>query len=497
MTDSPKDSSLGNAIEQHLGWLGGRENLDELHTLYMSGRISAAGLEGTITIQMMRPDRFHLHYELGPLRGTEVLDGEKGWRINETGQIEALGVETRAGHEWSLDSAFSLTLLGRTKRAMSLLPPEQRDGKSWNVLRVSGEQGQQNDLLLDPEYGALEWTRTIADGDTTWTHSTDWRADHGVRFPYVSKQLHDNPAGDVETEWTQFVVNAELDPSVFERPAESVRIGHIEGGAESTDWIPIERYQERWVYLRGKLNGAETDIVLDSGAGMTVVDRSFAESIGLESSGALAASGVGGTDQASVASALSVDLGGLTFEGITAAILDLSGVARRLGRPIPVIFGKEAFHEFVVDLDYPNERIAFHDPESFEYAGAGHELELISADGGHKLVMLSIDGLPETEFHLDTGSGGTVTLFPHFVEANHLLEGRTVSDTKMGGVGGDMIALTGSLERVEIAGFQLDDVPVTFFPGGEGAFDTERQQGNLGAGILSRFRTIFDYGRSR
>ena len=491
------DRALTDVIDQHLAWLGGRENLGEIRTLYMSGRLIAAGLEGTVTTQMMRPDRIHMQYELGPLRGTEVLDGETGWRLNETGQVEDLGDETRAGHEWSLDSAFALTLLGRTKRQVTLLPAEERDGKTWNVVRIGGTAGRSDDLFLDPQYGGLEWTRSIADGDTTWNQSDDWRATNGVRIPYHSMQLHENPAGNVEVEWTQLVVNAEIDPGLFERPTSSVRVGRIEGDAPSTGWIPMERYQERWIYLRGKLNGAETDLVLDSGAGMTVVDRSFAESIGIESSGALAASGVGGTDEAAVASSLSVDLGGLRFDGITAAILDLSSVARRLGRPIPVIFGKEAFHEFVVDVDYPNDRIAFHEPESFTYSGPGHTIDLISADGGHKLVMLSIEGLPETEFHLDTGSGGTVTLFPHYVDANHLLDGRKLSDTRLGGVGGDMTAKTGSLARVEIAGFELGDVPVTFFPGGDGAFDTQRQQGNLGAGILSRFRTIFDYGQAR
>lgn len=54
-----------------------------------------------------------------------------------------------------------------------------------------------------------------------------------------------------------------------------------------------------------------------------------------------------------------------------------------------------------------------------------------------------------------------------------------------------------TLRSVRVAGYELLDVPTTFQTTDvKGAFDTKRQEGNLGAGILSRFRVIFDYSRT-
>ncbi len=52
----------------------------------------------------------------------------------------------------------------------------------------------------------------------------------------------------------------------------------------------------------------------------------------------------------------------------------------------------------------------------------------------------------------------------------------------------------GDPASVTLAGYELQDVPVAFHQENvKGAFDTKRLAGNLGAGILNRFRVLFDY----
>ncbi len=184
----------------------------------------------------------------------------------------------------------------------------------------------------------------------------------------------------------------------------------------------------------------------------------------------------------------------MTIGPLTAAVLDLSALAGRFGRPIPVILGKELFHAMVVDLDYPSSRIRFHDPAAFRYDGAGHRLELLPADDGHKDLRLSMEGGEPVVVGLDTGQGGALAVFGHYARQRGFLEGRPLSESLGGGVGGATVSKTGTLRSVALAGFELRDVPVTFPPEDvKGAFDTKRQAGNLGAGILTRFRVLFDY----
>ena len=95
---------------------------------------------------------------------------------------------------------------------------------------------------------------------------------------------------------------------------------------------------------------------------------------------------------------------------------------------------------------------------------------------------------------LDTGQGGALAVFGHYARQKGFLEGRPLSESQGGGVGGATVSKTGTLRSVALAGFELHDVPVTFPPEDvKGAFDTKRQAGNLGAGILTRFRVLFDY----
>ncbi|MBK7188746.1 MAG: retropepsin-like domain-containing protein [bacterium] len=197
-----------------------------------------------------------------------------------------------------------------------------------------------------------------------------------------------------------------------------------------------------------------TDILLDSGAGITVLDQVMADKAGLKSTGALAAQGVGGTTSAGVVEGVTLQLGELTLGPLVAATLDLSPIEKRLGRSMPVILGKEVFHAMVVDIDYPNARIRFLEPAAFTGDGPGRRLEVLPGDDGHKLLKMSIEGLPEAIVSLDTGQGGALTLFRRYVDDNRLLEGRRTWLALSGGVGGNHETTTATLKNGDAGGLR-------------------------------------------
>ncbi len=100
---------------------------------------------------------------------------------------------------------------------------------------------------------------------------------------------------------------------------------------------------------------------------------------------------------------------------------------------------------------------------------------------------------------LDTGSGLALTLFRAFWdETHHMLDdGRLVSDVLSGGVGGDSVSTITTIKSANIAGYELRHLPVELYSDSVGSFNTKRLAGNLGAGILNRFRVIFDYSQDR
>lgn len=482
-------------LARHVAWVGGEAALAALQDLTLEGTIEVAGLSGPLSVRLRRDGRQLMSVDLKVFRTTEALDGDDAWEQNASGQVEPMGVAKAASARRGLARAFSRHLAGDGVD-VTRLPDETRDGRAWAALRFAYPDGDAFDLLLDEATGASEWSREVGDGRTQWTHALDVREQAGLRLPFRQETLNENPLENQFVTWSAMAANGGLADDLFRRPGAqaSPRLARLRGDAAATDWIPVELYMDRWIFVEGRVNGAKTSIVLDSGAGITVLDDATSRGLGLESSGAIPAQGVGGTTTAGIVEGITLQVGGLTLGPVTAATLDLSDIGRQLGRPMPVILGKEAFHALVVDVDYPNRRLRFLDPARFAYDGRGTRLEVLPGGDGHRHVRMAIEGLPEAVFALDTGQGSALTVFRAYADQNRLLEGRRTSEAQGGGVGGTIRMATATLRSVNLGGHELRDVPAGFQRDDVGgAFDTAKLAGNLGAGILNRFRVTFDY----
>lgn len=484
-------------IDRHVAWLGGWAALDAIDDLDLAGTIEVSGLAGKVAARARRDGRSLLEYDLGVLSGAEAIAGDAGWERNPSGQIEPMAADKVTRIRRENDRAFAGHLRGEGV-AVSIAGPFEREGSAGVLIRFDYPDGDRFELLVDPASGASEWSRTVIDGRETWTRLSEWRELSGVRFALRQETFAEHAAENQVVVWSDARVDAGLADALFERPETGVRLARLPEGASVTAWMPIELYKERWIYLRGRVNGRETDLLLDSGAGMTVLDRAFAASAGLEAAGAVAARGTGGVTEAGVLDAVTIELGELTLGPMAAAVLDLSEIERKSGRALPVILGKELFHAVTVDVDYPGRRIRFHDPARFRYEGPGRSTELLPGEDGHKSLRIAMEGGEPVVVGLDTGQGGALTVFGHYAEVRGFLAGRPTSEVKSGGVGGFRISKTATLRSVELADYEIPNVPVTIHTEDVGgAFDTTRQAGNLGTLLLNRFRVVFDYAADR
>ena len=66
-----------------------------------------------------------------------------------------------------------------------------------------------------------------------------------------------------------------------------------EYGHVADSWAPIELYLGRYIFMKGTVNALPTEMLLDSGAGITVIDKSLAHEIGARDLGAVSLLGVG------------------------------------------------------------------------------------------------------------------------------------------------------------------------------------------------------------
>jgi len=265
---------------------------------------------------------------------------------------------------------------------------------------------------------------------------------------------------------------------------------------DTEPWVPVELFRDTYLFLDARVGELETTAILDSGAAMTCISKATAERLGLEGGLEVTAQGIGGPRPARLHGGVDIAVGSARLENLSVVEIDFAEVERQLGRELPLVLGVEVFRRYVVDVDYPNARVAFREPEGYEYRGDGRSVPLHDTMTGLWAVDLAIEGREPVRAALDTGSGGTLSLVDPYVRAAGLLEDREpLSTVETGGVGGSYAVRVGTLETIELGGFELRDVPAML--GAEGAPTPTGEDGAIGGGILNRFRVVFDVPRAR
>jgi hypothetical protein len=261
----------------------------------------------------------------------------------------------------------------------------------------------------------------------------------------------------------------------------------------STGWAAFEPRPDGRVVLHVRIDGHATTALLDSGTSLSVIDQAYAGLIGLEPHGSYPNNGVSGRQTSGHVDGTRIEVGGLAMNGLTMASLDLAGTAPPSR---PIILGEDLFDRTVVDIDYADNRIAFHDPARFVRPRGAMEVPL-TRDGDLRLVPVSIEGRPPALFEFDLGAGGTIVLAPAYARAANLPGARPTSLGAIIGVGGPEAETRAVLRRVTFAGIDFSDVDAHFPQTWPSGTFSDRVGGVLGAVILSRFRLIVDYSHDR
>ncbi len=257
--------------------------------------------------------------------------------------------------------------------------------------------------------------------------------------------------------------------------------------------IPFELYRGNRIVLAGTVDGTATEMLLDSGAGVTTIDRDFAKAIGLKKGMAIQALGSGGTQSAELVQDVTLEAGNLRLSGVTVAVIDLDSVEKAIGRPIPVILGRELFMNSVVGFDFQRQRMSLSPSASFT-APAGATEVALKRDGTLHYVPISVDGLPPVEAALDLGNGGAVSLSSEYRKAQPKLEALPYAIGLAGGVGGVHEIKRVTLPRLEMAGFVFNNVPADLGAVAKGPY---AGRANAGIQLFKPFQLTLDLGHDR
>ena len=257
--------------------------------------------------------------------------------------------------------------------------------------------------------------------------------------------------------------------------------------------IPFDLYRGNRIVLKGTVNGTATEMLLDSGAGVTTIDRDFAKAIGLKKGMRISALGSGGTQQAELVQDVTLEAGNLKLSGVTVAVIDLDSIEKAIGRPIPVILGRELFMNSVVGFDFERQRMTLSPSASFA-APAGATPVALKREGTLHFVPISVDGLPPVDAALDLGNGGAVSLSSEYRQAHPKLDALPYAIGLAGGVGGVHETKRVTLPKLEMAGFSFSGVPADLGSVAKGPY---AGRANAGIQLFKPFQLTLDLGHDR
>lgn len=261
----------------------------------------------------------------------------------------------------------------------------------------------------------------------------------------------------------------------------------VRAAAQPAPVTPLSLRHDR-VFLPARVQGQPVEALLDSAAEMTLIDRRWAEGLGLRAARAVEARGSGGSQPAAFADGVLLEAAGLRLPARTVALTDLQPLSERLlHEPVQVILGRELFDAARWRIDLAAATLQ---NVGRQARPRGTALPLRTRHG--------IEALPaRVEGHaawadLDLGNGSDVLLGRDFALRHGLLRPeRIVARERGGGLGGEIEREVLVLDHLVLAGRVFEQVRATIDP------QPNAGDLNLGPRLLQHFEMTWDFARHR
>lgn len=481
----PAGTDLNGVVEAYLKALGGRETLEGIESVHTLDSLSMAGLSGVSEAWWIRePFMGRVRVSLGPVEQNMLFMGDSVWSLDRNGNLTPAGRDGLSQLESARATVFNTAFL--RNEGLEYLGDSLVSGERVSLVLLELDTpvvycfSQESGLPVALITTAMGVTMvqypggfTVIDGVTTALSTRDVLPEMGM----------ESTSRNILTEFN----TAELfHDSIFSL---------IPG---APDWeltlsgtpVPFQLHGGH-IYMNARVNGREALAVLDSGAGATLLDSTFARELGLLPEGAFRAQGLGGTQQFSFAPVDSYEVAGAILSGQMLAVLPIrDAFLPATGRSIDMILGYDFLSRFIAEIDYPAGTLTLHRPGGYSPPPCA-----IRVEGELTLSLISFeavieDSIPATLL-LDTGAGGTLHLTGTFLEGRGgTLAERPFREAQVEAVGGGGTVRLFPVESLTIAGVTIPCGEASVF---DDSGPLSRYDGILGSGILSRYTLVLDY----
>lgn len=364
------------------------------------------------------------------------------------------------------------------------------DGRPTRWVKVVPHTGTPWDIYCDSEGNLVAWGYHESDDlrrrPTQFIMMpTRWKEEGGMRLPAEVKIYEDDRhAQTIRWERSESLPRALL-LSKLRAPAS------LPPPAGLPVTLPV-RFSQREIFVPVKLNGREYLMMLDTGAGITVVDQPVAEALHLPPGESMNVLGASGQGKASVTRLTSLQIGSVRLRNVQVAVTDLGLIRVIGGSRFGGILGFNALNRFRITLDYHRRTVTLEKPGGQLPPGTAITTPFL---GATPMLEVEVEDIGKVPMLLDTGAA--MSILP--AEAGQQWQPfRSASLGLTLGVGG-----AGSVPRaaragvVRLAGEAIRGVTLMFSsPAPKGApvqILSEAGFGLLGNNLLRHFRLTIDY----
>jgi hypothetical protein len=473
---------------------GYADSVAQITNYRQSGKATVYGLTGDIEIIYAEPDRFLVSYELGPMKLAQGFDGSVAWTLDQNQQIVTLSGNER---KKIINAAFlagqSYLGIGRMSGECAYLKDTAISSTNYHLFLALPEGGDSLWIYVNQDTRRIEMTAERLDEITMHTFLSDFRDIHGVPFPlrYVTKASLLQMNSDIEFE--RFDYNLNIDPDIF-TPTEESEIDFGFPPDRDSVTLPFQ-FQGGHIYITVSVNGgADLLFMLDSGAGINILDKKFAERQRLLAEGKFPAKGIGGYDSASVAPIDSISIGDIRLFHQVAAVVDLSELGLQSPGEFGGLIGYDLLSRMPVKVDYDKQRLVLYKPQTFTAPDSQFAVTL-SLTSKVPSVDVALDGC-SGRFLVDLGSAFGVILHKPFVDRNNLESQFTdikEVNGRVSGIGGSSRTKSAIGNKLKIGNLELEKPPLLIVEGESGVLKSSEIDGNLGNMMLRQYTPLFDY----
>ncbi len=260
------------------------------------------------------------------------------------------------------------------------------------------------------------------------------------------------------------------------------------------------------IVIKLQINNSDTlRFLLDTGVKTTILTETFPENnISIRYNGYVNILGLGGSDtiKAKLSSNNQISLPGI--EGIHINILSIVGhqitLSPSLGIRINGLVGYDLLKDFVVKINYHNQRISFY-KHAFFYKRQNKYKKWNSLDISienykpyiQTLIQQVDNSTLNVKLLIDIGGGHNIALYT-FSNDKIILPQNKINAFLGFGLVGDLEGYISRIKTFNIAGYNFKNV-VTDFPDQLSVFSAidHNRNGSIGGGLTRRFKLILDY----